>query len=225
MSSLALLKKSRECMGVMNQAAWTRPPRRSDEDTFAFNWSGREGLGTLRGSTVGILGFGEIGRELANRLRGFETVVLYHKRRRIPPAAEKQIAITYAEPPDLLRRADVVYGLLPYAPGGAQSLNAAFFAQMKPGAFFVFCGGSGMVDEAALIEALRSGHLAGAALDTYTMEPLPADSPLLALHRDLSVNLVLTPHVAGGTLSGARAADYTNLTRLLAGEKLLYQAA
>jgi lactate dehydrogenase-like 2-hydroxyacid dehydrogenase len=159
------------------------------------------------------------------RLRGFETTVLYHKRRRLPAAAEEQIAIRYAVPGEILRQAGVVYGLLPFAAETAQSLNEAFFAQMKPGAYFVFCGGSGMVDETALIEALRSGHLAGAALDTYTMEPLPKESPLLALHRDLAVNLILSPHVAGGTVPSGRRGDYTNLTRLLAGEELLYRVA
>lgn len=225
MQTLNLIKKSRECASILNEAAWTRPPRPSDEDTFAFNWTGRTGIGTLRGMVAGILGFGEIGRQLAVRLGGFETILLYHKRRRMPPAAEEDITVTYAEPQDILRQAGVVYNLLPFIPGAGQSLNAGFFAQMKPGSFFVSCGGSGMVDEAALIKALRSGHLAGAALDTYTEEPLPGDSPLLALQRDLSVNLILTPHVAAGNVPGGRRVDYTNLERRLGGEKLLYQVA
>ena len=225
MMTLALLKKSRECMATLNQAAWTRQPRRSDEDTYAYNWSERAGIGSLRGKTAGILGFGEIGRELAKRLRGFETSVLYHKRRRLPPTAEAQFGVSYAEPDAILRQADVVYALLPYSAGADQSLNAGFFARMKPGAYFVSCGGSGMVEEAALIEALTGGRLAGAALDTYTFEPPPTDSPLLALHRDLSLNLVLTPHVAAGTEFAERREEYTNLLRLLSGEQLLYQVA
>jgi phosphoglycerate dehydrogenase-like enzyme len=223
--SLNLIKKMRELCEVMNEAAWTRPPRQSDEDTFAYNWTSRKGIGTLRLKTAGILGFGEIGRELALRLKGFECQVLYHKRRRMPEEAERQLGITYASQEELAARSDVLYCLLPFSPESAQSLDAGFFTRMKPGACFVFCGGGGLVDEAALCAALRSGHLAGAGLDTYTYEPLPADSPLLALYRDLSVNLILTPHVAAGTLSASRTGDFTNLVRLLAGQELLYRVA
>lgn len=226
MMTFDLLKKSRDCMKTMNEAAWDRPSRRSNEDTFDYNWSRRQGSRTLRGATVGILGFGEIGRDLAARLQGFEARILYHKRRRMPPEAEIQLGITYTDPQSIVSEADVIYGLLPYSERDDQSLNAAFFAQMKPGSFFVFCGGSGLVDETALVDALRSGHLGGAALDTFTWEPIPPDSPLLDLHRDLTINLVLTPHVAAGTGSeGGRGDNYTNIRRLLAGEDLLYRAA
>lgn len=227
MLTLDLLKKSRDCQRVMNEAAWDRPPRRSDEDTFAYNWSGRHGSRSLREAVIGILGFGEIGRNLAARLQGFEAArVYYHKRKPMPPEAEKQLGITYAKPDTILREADVLYNLLPYSAQDDQSINAAFFAQMKPGAFFVSCGGSGLVDEAALAEALRSGHLDGAALDTYTWEPIPPQSPLLELHRDLSINLALTPHVAAGTSGGGgRSEHYTNIRRQLAGEDLLYRVS
>ena len=83
-----------------------------------------------------------------------------------------------------------------------------------------------MVDEAALIESLRSGHLAGAALDTYTYEPIRPDDPLLALARDPMQNLILTPHTAAGASAAernARADDYTNLRALFAGEALQYR--
>ena len=225
MMSLDLIKKMRELAGVMNAADWTRPPRLSDEDTFAYNWTGRKGIGTLRHKTTGILGFGEVGRELAFRLKGFECQVLYHKRRRLPEETERQLGIIFATQKELVAQSDVLYCLLPFSPEAAQSLDADFFALMKPGACIVFCGGSGLVDEGALCAALRSGGLSGAGLDTYTSEPLPVDSLLLALHRDLSVNLILTPHVAAGTLSSGRIADFTNLVRHLAGQELLYRVA
>lgn len=223
MLALDLLKKRRELDAVMSAAAWTRPPRLSDEDTFAFNWSGRKGIETLRHKQVGILGFGEIGRELAVRLRGFDCQVVYHKRRLMPEKAESELGITYASQHELVSRSDVVVCLLPYAPEAHESLDEEFFGRMKPGACFIFCGGSGLVHEPSLVAALRSGSLAGAALDTYTYEPLPPDSPLMALYRDPAVNLILTPHVAAGTLTGGRTSDYTNLVRLLAGEPLLYR--
>ena len=223
MQTLALMKKLRDSQAAMNAAVWNREPRRSDEDTFAYNWSGRQGVQSLQGAAFGILGFGEIGRDLAARLKGFGARVLYHKRRRMSPSAEEDLHILYTEPDLLVEQSDVVCCLLPYSRENDQALNEAFFNRMKPGSYFVFCGGSGGVDEAALIKALCSGHLAGAALDTYTWEPLPADSPLLDLHRDLSVNLILTPHVAAGTGGGSRESHYSNLLRVIAGEPPLYR--
>jgi phosphoglycerate dehydrogenase-like enzyme len=232
MQTLDLMKKARDLASTLNRADWDKEPRLCDEDTFAYNWSGRSGSDMLWEQTVGIMGFGEIGRELALMLRGFRCQVLYHKRRPIPARAEKELAITYTLPDELALRSKVVYCLLPFIPEAAQSINAAFFAKMQPGAYFVFCGGSGMVNEADLVNTLRSGHLAGAALDTFTYEPLPKESPLLALHRELfdpriaePVNLLLTPHVAAGTRGGSRRSDYTNLLNLLAGKPLLYRVA
>lgn len=232
MQTLTLVKKTREMTSVLHQAAWERVSRRSDEDTFAYNWTGRSGVGALWEKTAGILGFGEIGRSLAQMLRGFNTRVLYHKRRRMPPHAEQDLGVTYAEPDDLLAQSDVVYCLLPFDPAAAESMNAGVFARMRPGAYFVFCGGSGMVNEADLIAALRSGRLAGAALDTFTYEPLPKDSPLLDLHREVfdpanpaPVNLLLTPHVAAGTQGGSRQAEFSNLVSVLNGQPLRFRAA
>ena len=224
---LGLAKRVRELMRVAEEAGdWGQPPRRCDEDYFAYNWSGRQNLGQLWRSTVGILGFGEIGVELAHRLKGFECAVLYHKRHRLPAHAEAEFNLTYVTQEELMRRSDTVCSLLPYFPETDLSLNAAFFAALQPGALFVHCGAGAVVDEAALIESLRSGHLAGAALDTYTYEPIRPDDPLLALARDPMQNLILTPHTAAGASAAernARADDYTNLRALFAGEALQYR--
>jgi phosphoglycerate dehydrogenase-like enzyme len=97
---------------------------------------------------------------------------------------------------------------------------------MKPGALFVHCGSGAVVDEAALLAALYSGHLAGAALDTYTHEPLRAGDPLVQAVQDPALNLILTPHTAaGGFTAGGRGRtqDYDNILALLAGRPLAYQ--
>jgi len=224
---LGLAKRARELMSVAEAAGdWGQTPRRCDEDYFAYNWSGRKNLGQLWHSTVGLLGFGEIGVELARRLKGFECAALYHKRHRLPAQAEADFNLTYVTQEELMRRSDFVCSLLPYFPETDLSLNAAFFTGLKPGALFVHCGAGAVVDEAALIEALRSGHLAGAALDTYTYEPIRPDEPLLALARDPMMNLMLTPHVAAGASAAernARADDYTNLRALFSGGELQYR--
>ena len=152
--------------------------------------------------------------------------MLYNKRNRLPEAAEREIGAQFAEVDDMLARSDYVCMLLPFFPETEQSLGAGFFARMKPESMFVSCGGSGVVDEDALAGALRSGHLSGAALDTFTFEPIAPDDPLLPLARDLRANVVLTPHTAAGAgkriaSSDERYGDYTNLMHVLHGEPLV----
>jgi lactate dehydrogenase-like 2-hydroxyacid dehydrogenase len=226
MQMLGLLKRVREMMTIVAAADdWGIPPQRCDEDWFAYNWSKRRGIGQLLGATVGILGFGEIGLELAKRLSGFDCTVLYNKRQRLPEGVEKEYAIRYASADEIAAESDVVCCLLPY-PGSEGAMNGAYFAKMKPGALFVHAGSGAVVDEPDLIDALRSGHLAGAALDTYTYEPMRADDPLLALARDPAVNLILTPHTAAGGIStrpsGGRADDYANILAMIEGRPLRY---
>lgn len=222
---LALAKRLRETVDLTLEANdFGQPPKRCDEDYFAYNWTGRENLLGLWGATVGILGFGEIGMELARRLRGFGCTVLYNKRNRLPEAAERELNVQFAEIDDMLAASDYVCMLLPLFPETEQSLSHEFFAKMKPGSVFVSCGGSGVVDEEALAAALRSGHLYGAAVDTYTFEPIAADDSLLRIARDPRANIVLTPHTAAGTVAATgseRYGDYANLMRVLHGEPLV----
>jgi phosphoglycerate dehydrogenase-like enzyme len=227
MQTLALLNHLRELMQVAEQAAdWGQAPRRCDEDYFAYNWSKRQNTGTLWRQTVGILGYGEIGTELARRLKGFQCTVLYHKRQRLPLAAEVELGLTYASQDELVARSDVVASLLPYFPETDMAVNAAFFQAMRRGALFVHCGAGAVVDEDALIAALRAGHLGGAALDTYTYEPIRPDDPLLALARDPTQNLILTPHIAAGSQAAnrdLRVEDYTNMRAVFGGGELQYR--
>jgi len=228
---LATAKRLRETMAIAEAAEnGGRAPGKCDEDYFAYNWANVIDLRGLWQSTVGILGMGEIGMELARRLQGFGCTVLYHRRHPMPPAAERELNVKYAERDALLAQSDFVCMLLPYFPETAQSLDEAFFARMKPGACFVSCGGSGVVAEAALAEAVRTGHLFGVAADTYSWEPIRPDDPLLILARGSRANVILTPHVAagGGTEhieARARSGDYANLMRLLRGEALLGRVA
>jgi phosphoglycerate dehydrogenase-like enzyme len=225
---LGLLKRLREGMSVTAEGAdWGVETKRGDEDTFAYNWSRRGGIGKLTGATVGILGFGEIGLELVEQLRGFHCTVLYHKRTRLPEHVEGELRLEYAAPDAIAARSDIVCSLLPYQ-GPQAPIDAAYFAHMKPGAIFVHCGSGATVDEAAMLDALRSGHLAGAALDTYTYEPLRAGDPLVDAVQNPALNLFLTPHTAaGGVTAGGhgRTQDYDNILALLTGRALKYQIA
>ena len=226
---LSLAKRLREVMDIALEAGdWGQESQRCDEDYFAYNWSGREGLGSLRGRTVGILGFGEIGTELSRRLRPFEPTLLYHKRERLPREAEESLGLRYASEDELVAESDFLCNLLPFFPETEQSIEAGFFARMKPGACFVSCGAGAVIDEGALAEALRSGHLGGAALDTYTWEPIRPQNPLLPLARLPRTNILLTPHTAAGSEAAnpkERKDDFSNLLQVLQGGSLRYQLA
>ncbi len=203
-------------------------PRRTDEDTFAFNWSGERRIGLIYGKTIGILGFGEIGAELARRLRSWGCRVLYNKRHPLPPQAEAALGLAYCEAEHLLRESDIVVCLLPYTRETDRWLDARRIALMKPGAWLVHAGSGSAVDERAVADAIRSGHLAGAAFDTYEWEPIRPDNPLLMLAQDHpDCNLFLMPHV-GSCHDGATnelAAFYENVCRALRGEPLAGRVA
>jgi len=223
---LALAKRLREMIAVANAAGDWGEPRRSDEDTFAYNWANRAGVRSLYRAVVGIVGFGEIGVELARRLRPFECTVLYNKRNPLPPSAETELGIAYAGMEELLARSDFVCMLLPYFPETDGIVNDAFLAQMKPGALLVSCGGSGILDEEAVARAYASGRLSGVATDTFVWEPLRPDNPLLSAARLPESNLVLTPHTAAGTDPvgpAGRVEDYTNLLNMIHGRLLRYR--
>ncbi len=230
MQILALTKRLSDAKAVADAAErWGKPSQRTDENTFAYNWSGRTGGGTLAGATVGILGFGEIGAELARRLRPFlPERVLYHKRKQLPASVEQTLGLSYAALPEVIAASDVLCSLLPYSPATDHLLNAERLATMKPGALLVHCGSGSVIDEAALAEALTAGRLGGAALDTFEWEPLLPDNPLLPLARTPAMNVLLTPHIAAGTppragADATRQSEFTNLLRSLRGEPLLHE--
>jgi phosphoglycerate dehydrogenase-like enzyme len=228
MQMLALAKRINEATAVTLKAGdWGQPPRRTDEDTFAYNWSNRENVGGVYQQKVGILGFGEIGAELARRLRDFAPAgVLYHKRRRLPESVEAELGLTYVSGDQLFAKSDFLCNLLPYLLKTEMLINADAIALMKPSAYLVSCGSGSVIDETALAEALRAGRLAGAALDTYEWEPIRRDNPLLPLARDPAMNVLLTPHTAAGTVSarkGGREEDFENIRRTLRGEPLLFR--
>lgn len=226
---LGLAKRLREVMTIAVEAGdWGMEPKKCDEDYFAYNWSGREDIRSLYQSTVGIVGMGEIGAELARRLRNFDCRVLYNKRVPLPAEAEKELQAKYATMDDLLAQSDFVCMLLPFFPETEGIVNDSFIKKMKPGAILVSCGASGILDEEAVRRALESGYLYGVATDTYAWEPIRADNPLLQPARQPSANILLTPHTAAGTVAARpeeRQRDYQNILRLLNGQPLMNRLA
>jgi phosphoglycerate dehydrogenase-like enzyme len=177
-------------------AAYRRLPI-LDRDTRSGRWDKEACRGInrhLNGKTVGIVGFGAIGRTVARLLSGFGVDILYFDPIRAPAAVETELKAAYLDLDALLARADVVSLHLPLAKETANLIDARRIALMKPGALLVNCARGGLVDEAALVEALKAGHLFGAAIDAFAQEP-PLGSPLLELEET-----VVTPHAAGATL-------------------------
>ena len=157
-------------------------------------WKLKQFLGTdVHHAALGILGMGRVGQAVARRARGFEMTVLYHNSRRLSAEVEKSCRAAYLSLDELLARADILTVHTPYSPATHHLLGAAQFAKMKPGAIIINAARGGVVDDAALVAALKQGALAGAGLDVFENEP--------ALHADFLklTNVVLTPHIASSS--------------------------
>ncbi len=167
----------------------------ADANVKAGKWERGKFLGTqLAGKTLGIVGLGRVGREVARRAIAFDMKVLGYDPILAPERAAQFGVESVPDIPTLLPRCDF---LTVHVPGGAETMNligAAELAKMKKGARIINCARGGIINEQALADAIKSGHIAGAALDVYCQEPPPADSPLLQLP-----GVVTTPHLGAST--------------------------
>lgn len=147
----------------------------------------------VSGKTLGIVGMGRIGQAVAQRARGFGMTVLYHNRRQLD-AAQEQGATYYANLEDMLPKCNILTLHMPGAPNGPPLMTARTLGLLPRGSVLVNAARGSLIDERALIDALRSGQLAGAGLDVYQNEPNP-DPRILALP-----NVFMTPHVGSATV-------------------------
>lgn len=173
---LNVIKNQQRLDPAVRQGKWARFPMRE-----------------LTGKTVGLVGFGRIGRRLAELLSGFDVKLLaYDPYMNAAAAAERKVQPATLE--ELLAQSDVVSLHLPSTPETHHLINAETIAKMKDGAYLINTARGALVDEKALLEALTSGKLSGAGLDVYEQEPVTADNPLFALP-----NVALAPHVSALT--------------------------
>jgi phosphoglycerate dehydrogenase-like enzyme len=166
--------------------------------------------------TLGILGCGNIGQEVAKLARVFGSRILYHKRNRLPEDVEQSLGLEYTSFEDLLRRSDVLSINLPLTSETQGIMGAAELYNMKQGAVLVNTSRGGIVDEKALADALASGHLRGAAVDVFENEPNISSCPLLGLK-----NVLLTPHssaISSGTMKRSPVMVVENLNRIYEGK-------
>ena len=176
----------------------------------------------LLGRTLGLVGMGRIGSRVAEICHfGFNMPVIYYDVLDYPQLEEKLAArkVTLAE---LLLEADYISVHVPLLPSTSGMLGREQFARMKPGAIVINTSRGPVLDEAALVEALQSGHLGGAGLDVYAVEPTPPDNPLFQLE-----NVVLSPHMAAHTDDALKAMSMIaeDVLRVLEGQEPLYRVA
>lgn len=191
---------------------------RFDAEVRGGGW-GRFPMRELSGKTVGLVGFGRIGKRLAELLKGFNVDLLVYD-----PYIDAQTVIALGAKPvdldELLESSDVVSLHLPATEATRHTINSNTIAKMKDGAYLVNTSRGALVDEAALVEALNSGKLSGAGIDVYEKEPVSADNPLFSLK-----NNVLSPHVSALTYetnynAGLICAE--SIINVLNGEKPIY---
>ncbi len=180
----------------------------------AGHWKGfkmTDWLGSdVHHATLGILGMGRIGQAVARRALGFDMKVIYHNRSRLPADKEAACGATWVDKTTLLRDADFLVLLLPYSVESHHIIGAAELAQMKPTAHLINVARGGIVDDAALISALRERHLAGAALDVFEGEP-KLNPEFFELD-----NVTLTPHIGSSSRATRMAMAMTAANNLIA---------
>ena len=195
---LALAKRISTLDGLVERAAleaagYSIRPRASSYIGYS-NFARVAGLKTLYGATLGIVGLGEVGREIAHRAAAFGMSTLYHQRRPLAAADEQALAARYASLADLMAQSDYIVVQLPLNDSTRGIIGADALCRAKPGAFLINCARAELVDHGALAEALDSGRLGGLALDVGYDEPARPDDPLLKFRG--RPNVILMPHTA-----------------------------
>ena len=159
------------------------------------NYARVPGLRSLAGSTLGIVGLGEIGREIAVRANAFEMSLLYHQRSRLGPADELRFGAKYVPLLELMANSDYIVVQLPLNDSTRGIIDKRAFEALKPGAILVNAARAQLMDREALLDALNSGRLAGLGMDVHYTEPVEPDDPLLSYKGG---NVILMPHLAVG---------------------------
>lgn len=201
---LATARRITEVESYIRKGEWT-------------GWRLKQWLGVdVHHATLGILGMGRIGRAIARRAAGFDMRVIYHNRNRVTAEIEQRLNATYASMDELLGESDFVILQMPYSPDTHHLIGARELAKMKPSAILINSTRGGVVDDKALVAALKSGVIRAAGLDVFEGEP-KLDAGFLELK-----NVVLAPHIGSSTESTRRAMAMTaanNLVAALSGQR------
>ncbi|HTE13915.1 MAG TPA: D-glycerate dehydrogenase [Burkholderiales bacterium] len=201
---LATARRITEVEAYIRRGEWT-------------GWKLKQWLGVdVHHATLGIVGMGRIGQAIARRACGFDMKVIYHNRKRVAPEIEQRVHAVHVSMDELLAQSDFVILQMPYAPETHHLIGAAQLAKMKPTAILVNSTRGGVVDDKALIDALKNGVIRAAGLDVFEGEP-KLDRGFLELK-----NVVLAPHIGSSTEATRRAMAMTaakNLVAALTGQR------
>jgi lactate dehydrogenase-like 2-hydroxyacid dehydrogenase len=178
---------------VVESDAYTRAGRFRQEMTMDLMGEG------CTGKTAGVVGLGVVGRELVPRLRALDMGVVYTKRSRLPESEEEELGVRWSSLDDLLAQSDYVCLMVDYNPSAHLLIGEPELARMRRTAYFINTARGRLVDEPALIRALRSGAIAGAGLDVFWDEPPVVHDPLVPAELRRLDNVVLAPHNGGAT--------------------------
>ncbi len=204
MMMLALAKRLPELNGRTTmkrlQDAGFKPAPFDRRYTPSSNWARVSGISMLYGATLGIIGLGEIGRELALRAQSFSMKIIYTQRTQLDRATEQALNVEYRDMDSLLRESDWLVPQLPSTPSTEGLLDAEKLSKIKQGARLVNVSRAQIMDRNAVLAALERGALGGFALDTLWSEPGSDDDQLLSFP-----NVILTPHMAGSPRHNATA--------------------
>ncbi len=208
---LALAKRLPWILEKTRKREWspdTSEPTLTNQRDYSYNWVNLQEFGMLRGRTVGLVGLGYIGRAMARILNGFSANVIYHELKRLPIKVEGELGVEWREFDELLEQSDYVslhHRFLDGPEGNDKQFGSEAFQRMKRTAFFINTARGRMVDEDVLCEAIKSGEIAGAALDVFRYEPLPDDHRFFDLPAE---KMILSPHLSGMPIRDA-AEDVT----------------
>ena len=195
---LATARRITEVESYIRQGEWT-------------GWRLKQWLGVdVHHATLGIIGMGRIGQAIAKRAHGFDMKVIYNNRQRVTADIEQRVNAAYVGFDELLAQSDFVVLQMPYSPATHHLMGAAQLAKMKPGAILINSTRGGVVDDKALVQALKTGVIRGAGLDVFEGEP-KLDAGFLDLK-----NVVLVPHIGSSTEATRRAMAMTAAKNLVA---------
>ncbi|MBA4495425.1 2-hydroxyacid dehydrogenase [Paenactinomyces guangxiensis] len=180
---LATARRVVESAGFLRRGEWKTwsPMLLTGQDVF--------------GAVIGIIGLGRIGEAVARRAKGFNMKVLYHNRNR-KPEAERKYGLIYADLDSLLKQSDFVCILTPYTPETRNLISERELALMKKNSVLINTARGGIVNEAALYNALKNGQIWAAGLDVFQQEPVPLENPLLSLS-----NVIALPHIGSASIN------------------------
>ncbi len=201
---LATARRITEVESYIRKGEWT-------------GWKLKQWLGVdVHHATLGIIGMGRIGQAIAKRAAGFDMKVIYHNRNRVAPEIERRVNASHVSMDELLAQSDFVVLQMPYSPATHHLMGAAQLAKMKPSAILINSTRGGVVDDAALIDALKNGTIRAAGLDVFENEP-KLNPAFLELK-----NVVLVPHIGSSTEATRRAMAMLaakNLVAALTGQR------